>query len=67
MPNVNIEDASCFVSDILIRKLPMKVRENINRAGKRDIWVLEDPHKAIEEEIGYFEVTHRTVSDSFLD
>jgi hypothetical protein len=67
MLNANIEDAGYVFSAILIRNLPMKVRDNINRAGKKDTWKLEDLRKAIEEEICHLEATQRTVSDSFSD
>ena len=44
-----------FFSELLIRKLPTKIRDNLNRAHKSDFWTLEDLRKEIDVEIGHLQ------------
>ena len=56
----NIDAAGYVYAAILIRKLPTKVRDNINREGHSDFWDLENLRGAIEQEIGHLEATEMT-------
>lgn len=49
--DVKVEDASFLFTAILLRKLPTRVHDNINRAAVGDTWTLEAFRSAIEREI----------------
>lgn len=47
----NITDSGYVFAELLLRKLPKKTKDNINRAHRKDSWDLPDLRKAISEEI----------------
>ena len=46
-----VDDAGFVFSALLLRKLPPRVRDNINGAARSHYWTLEDFRKAINDEI----------------
>ena len=51
----NVEEAGYVFSELLIRKLPSRIRDNLNRANKSDFWTLEDLRAEIDVEIGHLQ------------
>ena len=51
----DIDNAGYVFSELLVRKLPTKIRDNLNRAHKSDFWTLEDLRKEIDVEIGHLQ------------
>ena len=49
----NVEEAGYVLAAILLRKLPVKITDNINRASKSESWTLDELRKAIEVEIDH--------------
>lgn len=49
----DVEAAGFVFSELIISKLPTKIRDNLNRAHKSDMWTLSDLRKEIEVEIGH--------------
>ena len=46
-----VEEGGFIIVALLLRKLPSKVRDNINRTSRCKYWELDDFRKAINEEI----------------
>lgn len=64
----NVDSAGYVFAELLIRKLPVKVRDNLNRAHKSDFWNLDDLRKEIDIEIGHLQsVEPRTGNDLEFD
>jgi hypothetical protein len=65
---MNIDDAGYLFSTVRIRKLPIRVRDNINREGRADFWDLDTLRTAFETEIGHLRsaesITQSMCSDS---
>lgn len=51
----DVDAAGYVFAELLIRKLPSRVRDNLNRAQKSDFWKLDDLRKEIEMEIGHLQ------------
>lgn len=49
----NVDESGYIFATLLIRKLPAKIRENINRAANKNFWELEDLPNAIANEIDH--------------
>ena len=49
--NTKVDDAGFVFSALLLRKLPPRIRDNINRSARSNYWTLEEFRKAINEEI----------------
>ena len=51
----DVDAAGYVFSELLIRKLPSKVRDNLNRSQKSDFWTLADLRREIDVEIGHLQ------------
>ena len=51
----DIDNAGYVYSELLLRKLPQKSKDNISRAHTEDTWGLEDLRTAIAKEIGHLQ------------
>ena len=51
----NIDEAGYVFSELLIRKLPSRIRDNLNRANISDFWTLEDLRAEIDVKIGHLQ------------
>lgn len=49
----DIDAAGFVLTSIILRKLPLTIRNNMNREGRKDHWDLESLRGAIEIEIGH--------------
>ena len=49
--SVEVESAGFVFAAYLLRKLPIKIKDNLNRAAKSDRWDLDSFRRAIESEI----------------
>lgn len=49
----DIKNSGLLLSTILMRKLPIKVRENMSRASKLSLWEMDDFKKFLSDEIEY--------------
>ena len=48
---MEVESAGFVFAAYLLRKLPIKIKDNLNRAAKSDRWDLDSFRRAIESEI----------------
>ena len=62
---VNISESGYVFAALLILKLPLKIRDNINRAAKSDFRKLEQLRAAIDIEIGHLQSTE--ISDNSIN
>lgn len=51
----NVDEAGYVFAAVIIRKLPNRIRDNINRAAKSNYWNLDDLRAAIQNEIGHLQ------------
>ena len=51
----NDDEAGYVFSELLIRKLPSRIRDNLNRANISDFWTLEELRAEIDVEIGHLQ------------
>ena len=51
----DIDAAGYVFAELLIRKLPSKIRDNLNRSQKSDFWNLSDLRREIDVEIGHLQ------------
>jgi hypothetical protein len=51
----DVNAAGYVFCELLIRKLPNKIRDNLNRANKSDFWNLDDLRREIDIEIGHLQ------------
>lgn len=66
-----VEEAGFVLAALLIRKLPIKIRDNINREGRNDFWELNTLRQAIDVEIGHLQsiepLTDTTINSSIYN
>lgn len=66
----NTDEAGFVFAELLLRKLPISTRDNINRAAKSDTWDLRELREAIAMEIMHLQALtdtkHRSTSDYFM-
>ena len=58
----DVEAAGFVIAVVIIRKLPTKIGDNINRENKSDFWDLQKLRHAIEVEIGHLQSVEVTTS-----
>ena len=61
----NIKEAGYIIAAIILRKLPKKIAENINRASNTTFWTLEELRGAIEGEMEHLAAIGE--ADAFSD
>lgn len=64
--NVEVDKAGYVFTAYLLRKLPDKIRDNINRCARSDCWTLENFRKAIDNEIELLQAIEPTSKDVFI-
>lgn len=60
----NIKESGYIFSALILRKLPARVQENINRASSSDSWSLDELRSAIEREIELLHAAEEACADS---
>ena len=64
----NVNEAGYIIAAIILRKLPRKIAENINRASNSTHWTLEELRSAIEMEMEHLTAAGRVEDDhSYLE
>ena len=51
----NINEAGYVYAEIILRKLPNKIRDNLNRSHRSDFWSVEDLRREVDLEIGHLQ------------
>ena len=60
----DIQESGYIYATVILRKLPRKIADNINRASKTDTWSLDELRSAIEVEIDHLRASEVSGNDS---